>query len=671
MNKGLSYDKFYEILLNLREEFHKTGRLDDSNAKLDEILKLLLTSYSLAKENIRLNIEYLRKIAKENFGNEYSSAQALKFLFSKVSKNKEFLNDDGSNIFGDNPELSLHDSENEFADILVNEISKIDFLDLLSSGNESNFDIVNECFGHFVRENFRNNKEDGQYMTPAEVSKYLGKIIAFELLNNNDRSDVIKNLKMLDPTCGVGTLLMETLYALQEYCSNDECIELFASLKKNRIFGQDKVDRMVRMSKINFLLDNINLNNVHIGNSIVGKSYLDELDGKVNLIISNPPFGAEFNIKDLDLNNYPFVKSISDKYKIIKSEILVLDRSIKMLTKNGLLAIVLPDSVVSSKGIYSDLRDYLLKKYDILWVIDLPSVTFAQAGTRTNTSILVIRKAVPHNESIKMLSIKDVGYDVKERVGVPVKILKGTNELEIIDGIDSFDFSKKIILEEPSLVVVDEKDLINNILKPSFYDAKKIKSLSEYTNGKDKVFKLKDFVESNNSKRKSFLTNDTIKHVSVLHVDKNGIIDFAEVENFVPVCKGREIFEGDIIYSKLNPRISRVAVVPQSKYKLVCSNEFEILIPKKDEYRFLIAYFLKTDFVLKQIETLTSGTSSSHSRIQREQLMEIVVPNFDELLKDKKIANNLEKLPESVATIYKNISFLEETTKEVDAFSKK
>jgi len=35
---------------------------------------------------------------------------------------------------------------------------------------------------------------------------------------------------------------------------------------------------------------------------------------------------------------------------------------------------------------------------------------------------------------------------------------------------------------------------------------------------------------------------------------------------------------------------------------------------------------LKTSYVSKQIENLTSGTSSSHSRIKREQLAKIKVP---------------------------------------------
>ena len=59
MNKGVSYSMFYDILLHLRESFHGYGRIDDSNAKLDEIVKIICCSYSLAMRGERFGIEYV------------------------------------------------------------------------------------------------------------------------------------------------------------------------------------------------------------------------------------------------------------------------------------------------------------------------------------------------------------------------------------------------------------------------------------------------------------------------------------------------------------------------------------------------------------------------------------------------------------------------------------
>ena len=41
---------------------------------------------------------------------------------------------------------------------------------------------------------------------------------------------------------------------------------------------------------------------------------------------------------------------------------------------------------------------------------------------------------------------------------------------------------------------------------------------------------------------------------------------------------------------------------------------------------YALCFLLKTKSVMSQIENLTSGTSSSHSRIKREQLADILIP---------------------------------------------
>jgi hypothetical protein len=46
-----SYLKIYQGFSELRETFHRSGRLDDSNAKLDEVSKLFAT-YLAYKNNL-------------------------------------------------------------------------------------------------------------------------------------------------------------------------------------------------------------------------------------------------------------------------------------------------------------------------------------------------------------------------------------------------------------------------------------------------------------------------------------------------------------------------------------------------------------------------------------------------------------------------------------------
>ena len=366
MNKGVNYSMFYDILLNLREDFHSYGRIDDSNAKLDEMIKLICTSYSMALSGMQFSLEHIRQVALSHFGNQDMVAAALRYVCENEMQKELFCNADGTNIFGSNPTLAIQPTENDFAQKLIIEIEKIDFVYLIQNRSYSDFDLVNECFGHFVRDNFRNNKEDAQYMTPYEISEAILDIIFDDMQRRQYfDEDTLRTFTVMDPTCGVGTLLIESSSHFTKYVENhipdeNKRTEIIGRFRSSGILGQDKVDRMVRLSK--------------------------------------------------------------------------------------------------------------------------------------------------------------------------------------------------------------------------------------------------------------------------LHINADCTIDFDEVEKFNPVSKGRKCYPEELIFSKINPRIPRMAVIPYRNTDLVCSNEFEIMRSRGVIGMYALCFLLKTKNVMSQIENLTSGTSSSHNRIKREQLADILIP---------------------------------------------
>lgn len=634
MNSGVSYNMFYDILLNLREYYHGYGRIDDSNAKLDEITKLIAISFSMAKQGEKLDLAYVRRYANKITGDENNVAIAIRTIFETESQDSLFVNEDGTNIFGANASLNIQPTENTLAEKIISEIEKIDFLHLVSCKKYQDFDLINECFGHFVRDNFRNNKEDAQYMTPYEISEPMLKII----FNDMEREgyftkENLENFVIMDPTCGVGTLLIESSNHFTRFVENKyktDADKIISNFRVNGIVGQDKVDRMVRLSKINALLLGSNTSNINIGNSIVGQTSIDKYKEQVDLIFTNPPFGAEYNIDELDLEQYPILQDMDCHERAIDSELLMLDRCIGLLKENGYMAIVLPDSVFASKGVNALYRDELLKKVQIRGVVELPSVTFAQAGTRTNTCILYLQKKDVNPElKFFMAACKELGYIVKEKMGVPVKISKGQNQMEkVVQCLIDNNRDIEIIMENPSVTNVCINNLTGNVLKPSFYSAERIRTVEKLSKTSDEyeIVKLSDLVDFVTKTRKSFMVSKTIRHISVLHINTDCTINFEEVEKFEPISKGRSCQAGDIIFSKLNPRIPRMAVVPDRPYSMVCSNEFEIMRTKNVVDEYTLCFLLKTENVRNQIENLTSGTSSSHSRIKQEQLANIMIP---------------------------------------------
>ena len=75
---------------------------------------------------------------------------------------------------------------------------------------------------------------------------------------------------------------------------------------------------------------------------------------------------------------------------------------------------------------------------------------------------------------------------------------------------------------------------------------------------------------------------------------------------------------------------------------------------------YVVCFLLKTSYVAAQIENLTSGTSSSHSRIKREQLSQIKVP-YPISKKTKKLFADLnEKISIAIEQKYNADSVLEQ-----------
>jgi len=85
--------------------------------------------------------------------------------------------------------------------------------------------------------------------------------------------------------------------------------------------------------------------------------------------------------------------------------------------------------------------------------------------------------------------------------------------------------------------------------------------------------------------------------------------------------------EGDVLLSKINPRIVRIAVVPSARWKLGCSSEFAVLRPKQGGVSpWALCLVLRSSIVQAQVQTLTTGTSSSHNRLKTKDLDVIRLP---------------------------------------------
>lgn len=636
------YALTYDALTEMREHSHRFGHIDDSNAKLDEIAKLFATYVAFKRGQVS-------SFPETGSGTLIADLQSA---FKEAAYLPQYCISQGASIFGPHPALSIRIGDEEMATSMINLVrGGIDFA-FESQSEGLPFDIVSEAFGHFVRDNFRGNIEDAQYMTPPEVTNFVAELVLHELSERQDKSGVLgTDWTIVDPACGVGSFL-SAVY--QQAASYDRILP-----ENLKLFGQDKIDRMVRLATINLELFGVSEYGITIGNSLEVNSPIDALNNKADVVCTNPPFAAKFSYEYIMTkcsSNFPLFSSLKHVNGLIDSELLFVERGLRLLKDGGYMLIVLPDGVISAKGLASVLRQHMANTIAIRAIIELPATTFAQAGTRVKTSILYVQKINSARRSRVFMSIaNNIGFKVSSRKGVQIKTLHGRNDLDkILTIYRSFSDKRtsnnlEVLSLDPSCVAVPEEVLLKGSWTPKHYSATRLESVEKFRkNDEFDTIPLRDLVEFCTLTRKAVSWRSGYAFISVLHILNEGLINAGGILNYAPKTPGLPTYPGDILLSRINPRIPRVCVTPDFGVPTLCSSEFEIMIPRDGINPYMLAYILQTPGVQSQIHSFTSGTSSSHNRIRTSDLGQVLIPI-------PKFGTNKAETVNDLSNKYKNI----------------
>ena len=616
----LGYQSTYEAFSALREGFHRSGRFDDSNAKLDEVSKLFAT-YLAAK---------LGQISGFPEPDSVSLVSDLQSAFLETARLPQYDLGRDQTIFGSRPTLSIRSGDEPMASDMVRLVRQGVDLAFQLRDNGHPFDILNEAFGHFVRDNFRSNVEDAQYMTPPEVTDFMAALALHDLMADRSVTNGSQDtLAVLDPSCGVGSFLG----AVYQRVQNDRQFDS----KRLKLYGQDKVERMVRLSTLNLGLFDVHDHRITLGNSLEQGSPLDDLNGKVDVILTNPPFGARFDQEYVDVvarDNTPFFATRNRPSATIASELLFVDRGLRLLRQGGRMLIIVPDSVVSAKGIPAMLRHHLARTCTLNAVIELPAATFAQAGTRTKTAVLYLQKGRPNRATSVFMGVSDhLGFQVTSRKGVQVKLASGVSDLpSVLDAYREFvprpDRNEvQVLSSNPSCVSVPQSTVFKESWTPKHHSASRFETVASIKHDSDfDMVPLSELVDFCSGGRKPTPWRKGSAFISVRHIFGEGFLNVIGALNYAPKTPGIPISSGELLASRINPRIPRVCVVPDLGLSMLCSSEFEVMRVKDKAATYMLAYLLQTNAVQSQISSLTSGTSASHSRIRTDEFGQVLIP---------------------------------------------
>lgn len=490
-------------------------------------------------------------------------------------------------------------SEYDFAvDVDVDVLGKI----FENSLNEID-DITNQIKDGEIEIDFSSKrKKDGVFYTPNYITKYiiqntLGRLcdekkdeigideleyITERNIQTKTKEKLLKkieeyrdwllNLSILDPSCGSGAFLNETLnYLITEHNRIDDLEnQIFKSpiqfssiettiLEKN-IFGVDINEESVEIAKLSLWLrtakpnrklndlsknlkcGNSLLNNNDVENSFDWKSEFPSVfeKGGFDVIIGNPPYIKEYTNKSAfdNLHQHPIYQGKMDLWYFFGW------LGLELIKKNeGYIGYIAPTNWITNFGA-SKFRNYFLDNGKLIDYVDFGDFkVFEDAGIQT---MIYIMKSSKQNENYtfpysKLLQRKSSPNDVK------LFLNKSKNEkfeffnstINKVDFYDSYiQFNRKEIIEISNRIKrktnfkLDKKELTNGIdIHQDYVSKNSLKILGEDFSIGDGIFNLSNDemlkLNLNIDERelvKPFYTSNELKKYCCIRDNKDWVI---------------------------------------------------------------------------------------------------------------------------------------------------
>jgi type I restriction enzyme M protein len=193
---------------------------------------------------------------------------------------------------------------------------------------------------------------------------------------------------VLDPACGTGGFLVETFNYLKVQVKNLRDKEI---LQKASIFGGEAKPLPYMLAQMNLLLHGMESPQISPDNSL--KKALRDITDKerVDIILTNPPFGGEEERGILP--NFP------DDRRTAETALLFLQLIMNKLkrTPTARAAIVVPNGTLFGDKMAAYIKEDLLTKFNLHTVVRLPNGIFSPY-TSIPTNLLFFDRSGPTKE---------------------------------------------------------------------------------------------------------------------------------------------------------------------------------------------------------------------------------------------------------------------------------
>jgi type I restriction enzyme M protein len=259
--------------------------------------------------------------------------------------------------------------------------------DVLNKVNRIQFTSSEEIhtLGHLYESLLREMRDaagdSGEFYTPRPLVRFIVTVMNPRLGET-----------VLDPAAGTGGFLVEAFAHLQKQCKTAED---YSRLQKESLFGVEAKPMPYLLCQMNLLLHGLESPDVDPGNAL--RFPLREIGDKdrVDVIMTNPPFGGEEERGIL--GNFPEDKQTADTALLFLQLIMRKLRRPIGGHKGGRCGMVVPNGTLFGDGVCARIKEELLNEFTLHTIVRLPEGVFAPY-TGIPTNLLFFDRSGPTRE---------------------------------------------------------------------------------------------------------------------------------------------------------------------------------------------------------------------------------------------------------------------------------
>lgn len=251
-----------------------------------------------------------------------------------------------------------------------NLLDVIEILDKIEKHHFQDTNLLSQVYEEILQAMGSEGGWSGEFYSPRPLIRLMVKIVNPQLGET-----------VLDPFVGSGGFLVESFNHIYENSTKD--VRAWKTLQNTTLYGQEKKPLPFLIGTMNLILHHVLVPNITRTNTFMEDVHNMPESEKVDVILTNPPFGAEE--PRAVQNNYPI--------QVGATEGLALQYVMKRLKNGGRCGIILPEgNVLFGGGAMARIREDLLTKFNVSAIISLPQGTFSQMGAGVKTNLVFFEK---------------------------------------------------------------------------------------------------------------------------------------------------------------------------------------------------------------------------------------------------------------------------------------